>query len=110
MRSMPSWSRTKDSAVTSATSSASASASASPAWTPEAPEPEKKTFGQLKSSINMGSIGKKVGKAITLPGLKLGTSLTRESSAALGMFLFICFLINFILFHFFVLIIILCHF
>lgn len=83
MRSMPSWSRTKDSAVTSATSSASASASASPAWTPEAPEPEKKTFGQLKSSINMGSIGKKVGKAITLPGLKLGTSLTRESSAAL---------------------------
>jgi hypothetical protein len=91
---MPSWSRTKDSSVTSATSSASASASASasPAWAPEAPEPEKKTFGQLKSSINMGSIGKKVGKAITLPGLKLGTSLTRESSAALGMFSYYLFI------------------
>jgi hypothetical protein len=84
---MPSWPRAKDSSVTAGTSSASASAS--PAWAPETPEPEKKTFGQLKSSINMGSIGKKVGKAITLPGLKLGT-LTKESSAALGMF---CFLI-----------------
>jgi hypothetical protein len=83
---MPSWTRAKDSTVTpaAAASGLSSSASVAAAASDTNEVPEKKTFNQLKSSINMGSIGKKMGKAITLPGLKLGASLNKEAFAALG--------------------------